>query len=135
MMSEQATPQPRYRRWRERRYPEAVKHRVWWLLIAVGACAEGSGGAVDDRTIEGVVLDDYSERGVSGAKVTFVSDALDRAETTTQSDGSFELRVELTAGVLFGTLAASRDGYAGSGQESVYFDGSSPRMELRLRPR
>jgi len=108
---------------------------VWWLLIAVCACEEDGGGAVDDRTIEGQVLDDYTERGVSGAKVTFVSDALDRAETTTQSDGSFELRVELTTGVLFGTLEASRDGYAASGKESVYFDGSAPRMELRVRPR
>jgi hypothetical protein len=114
-------------------YPDPVKH-AWLGLMLVCACAQDEVGAVDEFTIEGTVQDDFTSRGVSGAKVEFVSDTLDRAETITESDGRFTLHVELADGVEFGTLEASRSGYTNSPKASVYFDGSAPRAELRMRP-
>ena len=115
-------------------YPESVRPRTWLWLVLICACAQDEGGVTDDQSIEGLVLDEFTERGVGGAKVKFVSDALDRAEATTDGDGRFVIDVELTTGVRFGTLEASRGGYVTSAKESVYFDGSALRMELTLRP-
>jgi len=111
-----------------------VKYAVWLGLWLVCACAQDDVGTPDEFMIEGAVRDDLSDRGVSGAKVVFVSDALDRSETISESDGRFSLRVELADGVRFGTLEASREGYANSPKSSVYFDGTAPRHELRIRP-
>jgi hypothetical protein len=99
------------------------------------ACAAGdTGQAFGDHDIAGTVQDEFTSRGISGAKVSFVSDTLDRAEATSDQDGSFVLRVEVPEGVRFGTLQASRAGYADSAKASVYFDGSALRTELKLRP-
>lgn len=112
-----------------------MRHRAWLFWVLIGGCAQDELGATEDRTIEGVVLDDFTEQGVGGAKLQFVSDALDRAETISEGGGRFLLRVELTEGVRFGTLEASRDGYSRGPKISVYFDGSVLRTQLRLRPR
>lgn len=104
-------------------------------LCGLLACASDDSEAFGDHDIEGTVQDEFASRGISGAKVTFVSDTLDRAETTSEQDGRFVLRVELPEGVRFGTLEASRAGYAASAKASVYFDGSALRTELKLRPK
>jgi hypothetical protein len=113
--------------------------RLWVLgllaLSLVFSCASDEGEAFGEHDIEGTVQDEFSNKGVSGAKVTFVSDTLDRAETTSDSDGRFVLHVEIPEGVRFGTIRASRSGYADSPKASVYFDGSAIRTELRIRPK
>jgi hypothetical protein len=105
-------------------------------LCGLFACAGDDGGeAFGEHDVEGTVQDEFTSRGISGAKVSFVSDTLDRAETTSEQDGRFVLHVELPEGVRFGTLEAARAGYADSAKASVYFDGSALRLELKLRPK
>ena len=103
-------------------------------MIAFGACAGDEADAFSDHDIEGVVSDEFTDRGISGAKVTFVSDTLEKTEVVSEEDGRFVLHVEVPAGVRFGTISASRSGYADSAKQSVYFDGTALRAELRLRP-
>jgi hypothetical protein len=112
-----------------------VRLIVWLGLLALAACGSAEDEAQSDHAIEGTVLDEFSKDGLSGARVRFVSDTLDEAETISEADGRFTLAVRVPQGVRFGTLAASRDGYSGSKQLSVYFDGSAPRAELLLRPK
>jgi hypothetical protein len=115
-----------------------VKPAFLAALIAfsgVFACAGDEGEAFSDHDIEGTVQDEFTSHGITGAKVTFVSDTLDRAETTTGNDGTFVLHVEVPDGVRFGTIEASGAGYADSAPASVYFDGSALRVELKLRPK
>lgn len=108
----------------------------WIALSGVLACAgDDDGEAFSDHDIEGTVQDELTSRGLTGAKVTFVSDTLDRAEATSENDGRFVLHVEVADGVRFGTIEASRDGYTDSAKASVYFDGSALRVELKLRPK
>jgi hypothetical protein len=104
-------------------------------LSGMFACAGDDSEAFSDHDIEGTVLDEFTSRGLTGAKVTFVSDTLDRVEATSENDGRFVLHVEVPDGVKFGTIEASRDGYADSAKASVYFDGSALRVELKLRPK
>jgi hypothetical protein len=104
-------------------------------FIALLACGTDEGAAQSDHDIEGTVIDEFTQHGLSGATVRFVADTLEEAETVSESDGHFTLRVEVSEGVRFGTLEASRDGYADSKQLSVYFDGSALRAELALRPK
>jgi len=111
-----------------------VKLRALLALIAVCACADDEAATLSDHDIAGVVRDEYSDHGVSGAKVVFVSDTLERFETLSEGDGQFTLRVEVPQGVLFGTIEASHSGYSDSAAQSVYFDGTAPRVELRIRP-
>jgi hypothetical protein len=100
------------------------------------ACAgDDNGEAFGEHDIEGTVQDEFTSRGVSQAKLTFVSDTLDRAETTSDQAGRFVLHVEVPEGVRFGTLEASGAGYADSAKASVYFDGSALRIDLKLRPK
>lgn len=104
-------------------------------FCALCACGGDDDEAFDDHEIQGTVVDEFTSRGLTGAKVSFVSDALDSANAVSEKDGKFTLRVEVSDGVRFGTLEASRDGYADSPKVSVYFDGSALRAELRLRPK
>lgn len=108
----------------------------WFALSSFLSCAsDDEAEAFGEHDIEGTVLDEFTNRGISGAKVTFVSDALDRAETTSESEGRFVLRVEVAEGVKFGTIGATKAGYVDSPKISVYFDGSALRTELKLRPK
>lgn len=104
------------------------------LLAALTGCATGE-QAFDERTIEGTVIDELDSRAIAGAQVSFVSDALDRAEATSDGAGRFSMAVELSQGVRFGTLAASHSGYVAGPQRSVYFDGTALRVQLSLRPK
>jgi hypothetical protein len=105
-------------------------------LCGLFACAgDDQAAAFGDHDIEGTVLDEFSAHAISGAKVVFVSDTLDRAETTSDQSGRFVLHVEVPEGVRFGTIEASRTGYADSAKASIFFDGSALRTELKLRPK
>lgn len=110
-----------------------MKTLVGLVLIALCACGSDA-TPTSSGAIEGVVRDEFTKKGLSGAKVHFVSDTLDDAETVTGSEGTFTLNVRLTAGVRFGMLSASRDGYSAGKQQSVYFDGTALTAELLLRP-
>lgn len=103
-------------------------------LCGLGACGSDD-AAFSDHDIEGTVQDEFTEHGITGATVTFVSDTLDRAETTSEKDGRFVLHVVVPDGVRFGTIEASHSGYSDSPKTSVYFDGSALRAELRMRPK
>jgi hypothetical protein len=102
---------------------------------AITGCAAADEQAFDDRTIEGSVVDEFDAQAIAGAKVSFVSDALDRAEATSDGAGRFSIAVELSQGVRFGTLVASHSDYVAGSQRSVYFDGTALRVELSLRPK
>lgn len=102
--------------------------------LALSACAQDESSAETERTIEGTVRDERSDRGISGARVEFTSDTLDRAETTSDSDGRFSLFVQVRDGVRFGTLEASHERYGDGTQQSVYFDGTELNIDLQLRP-
>lgn len=107
-------------------------------LIACGLIACASDDDVEafgEHAIEGTVQDELTSRGLTGAKVTFVSDTRDAAEAISGNDGRFVLHVELPEGVRFGTIEASHAGYADSAKASVYFDGTALRTELKLRPK
>ncbi|HKP64491.1 MAG TPA: hypothetical protein VJV78_47465 [Polyangiales bacterium] len=104
-------------------------------FIVLAACGTAEDVARVDRGIEGSVIDEFTKDGLAGAKVRFVSDTLDEAETVTDGEGGFTLDVQVPEGVRFGTLEASREGYNDSKQVSVYFDGTAPRAELLLRPK
>jgi hypothetical protein len=105
------------------------------LLGALAACVGDESSAETDRALEGTVRDERADRGISGATVRFVSDTLDRAETTSDSDGRFSLFVQVRDGVRFGTLQASHAGYTDGPKQSVYFDGTEIDIDLALRPR
>jgi hypothetical protein len=105
------------------------------LSILTACASDDEAEAFGEHDIEGTVSDEFTKKGLSGAKVTFVSDTLDEAETTSESDGRFVLRVEVPEGVRFGTIRATRAGYADSPRISVYFDGSAIRTELKMRPK
>lgn len=104
-------------------------------LLALSSCGGGDDEAFDDHEIEGTVVDEFTSRGISGAKVQFVSDARERADAVSRKDGKFTLHVEVSDGVRFGTLEASHDGYTDSAPVSVYFDGSALHTQLKLRPK
>ena len=104
------------------------------LLVAVGACGEdSSAGPSSPFELEGRVLDDLSGAGVDSAQVTFSSDALDHAETTTDPNGRYTLHVRVREGVEFGIVSAKRDGYEPGAARTVYFDGSTHVIDLTLR--
>lgn len=111
-----------------------MKQGLLLAVIALCACGGDDADAFSDHDIEGVVMDEFTDKGIAGAKVTFVSDTLEKSEALSEKDGRFVLHVEVPSGVRFGTIAASRSGYADSAQQSVYFDGTALRAELRLRP-
>jgi hypothetical protein len=65
--------------------------------------------------------------------VELTSDALDRAETSTDSDGRFTLDVSVSDGVLFGTVSVEHRDYEQAPAASVYFDGADNVIEIELR--
>ena len=116
------------------RFGHAARALLVGAALGVAACADAGDEAKSAFTIEGTVRDEYTERGVVGAKVHFVSDTLDRAETTSEADGRFELTANVHDGVEFGTIQAERAGYAASRKWTVFFDDSEHRIDLVLRP-
>lgn len=108
---------------------------AWALTAAVflGACGEEDDGVFDERALRGSVVDDLTDRGISGVTVVFVSDTLDETRTVTDGDGRFEMAVELSAMVRLGHLYAEANGYQRSPRLSIFFDGTERSAELRLR--
>ena len=105
------------------------------LLILTLHVGCGSEDAPSDRyEINGSVHDARSNAPVEKASVTFVSDALDQADTATDHDGRFSLQVAVREGVAYGTVRATRDGYEPSAARSVYFDGLPIVLDLELVP-
>jgi hypothetical protein len=98
------------------------------------SCADEGEDAFDELALRGSVVDDLTDRGLSGAAVVFVSDTLDESRTVTDGDGHFQMKVELAAQVRLGHVYAEAEGYQPSPRLSVFFDGTERTTELRLRP-
>jgi hypothetical protein len=96
-------------------------------------CVASSEGTATQRTLSGEVRDAQSGRGIAGAMVKLSSDALDRAETSTDDDGHFSLSLEVSDGVLFGHVSASHRDYERAAAASVYLDGADNVIEIELR--
>src|SRR4029077_3979494 len=78
-------------------------------LVLLAGC--GAEDAPSDRhEISGSVSDARSNAPIAHALVTFESDALDHAETTSDGAGQFSLQVDVREGVEYGSVRASRDG-------------------------
>ena len=108
------------------------------ILLVLSCCAAscvqtGDESTVDRFALEGRVVDDSTGDGLSGAKVTFVSDTLDKTEARSDGDGRYSMNAKLAEGVTFGTLRAEHPGYRTSIDQTVYFDGTAREVDLRLR--
>jgi hypothetical protein len=108
----------------------------WVGALWIGLCGCGqdlSSGPSSQFELEGQVLDDLTGAGVQHAQVDFSSDTLDRAETSTDPDGRFTLEVSVREGVAFGIVSAAHERYEPGTARSVYFDGTTHVITLRLR--
>lgn len=109
----------------------------WWLMVLwlplFWGCGDSSESSTSRRAITGYVRDAQSENGIAEALVELSSDALDRAETTTDSDGRFTLDVSVSDGVLFGTVSATHPDFERAPAASVYFDGADNVIEIELQ--
>ena len=104
------------------------------LVVSLGGCAQDAGiGPTSEFELVGTVVDDRSGEGIEFAEINFSSDALDEAQTTTDADGHFEFQVRVREGVEFGVVSAQHDGYEPSPAHTIYFDGSTHVIALRLR--
>jgi hypothetical protein len=101
---------------------------VLFLVLGVSAC---STTATDSFELSGYVTEEFTEAPLSDARVTFVSDTLFAAETTTDASGQFRLIV--VTDQPFGQVRAERDGYQPK-EKTVYFDSPVRRIDLTLRP-
>jgi hypothetical protein len=104
------------------------------LMIALCNACGGDDAVVRQYEISGRVIDARSGEPVAKAEVDFRSDALDRAETTSDANGDFELTVDVTDGVMFGTISAAHAGYQTPAADSVYFDDLPHVLTLELQP-
>jgi 5-hydroxyisourate hydrolase-like protein (transthyretin family) len=108
-----------------------------WLMVSClplfWGCGDSSESSTSQRAISGRVLDAQSGNGIAEAVVELTSDALDRAETSTDSDGRFTLDVSVSDGVLFGTVSVEHRDYEQAPAASVYFDGADNVIEIALR--
>jgi hypothetical protein len=97
----------------------------------------GCGGDADSSTreqeISGAVRDAQSGRGIADAVVELTSDALDSAETVSDRDGRFTIRLDVSEGVLFGHVSARHRDYEQAAASSVYFDGTERVLSIELR--
>lgn len=117
-----------------------IESRVqkWRASIAIGLAFMGLAGCAAEepatRTFEvaGRVVEDSSGRGISGARVTFVSDTRYESSTRTDSDGRYEMAVD--SDVPFGQVKATKSGFQPV-EATVYFDSSPRRVDLRMRAR
>jgi hypothetical protein len=103
-------------------------------MIALCDACGGSDAVVTQYQISGRVIDARSGGAIAKAEVDFSSDALDHAETASDGNGHFELNVNVTDGVLFGTISASHADYQTPAAESVYFDDLPHVLTLELQP-
>jgi hypothetical protein len=112
-----------------------MSRTVWLgaLWLGLGACGQDDSAPSSQFGIEGRVLDDLTGAGVEHADVHFSSDTLDRADVTADLDGKFMLDVSVREGVEFGIIHAERDGYEAGAARTIYFDGTTHVITLRLR--
>jgi hypothetical protein len=103
------------------------------LWLGLSACAQDDSAASSQFEIQGRVLDDLTGGAVEHAGVHFSSDTLDRADVTADLDGRFTLQVHVREGVEFGVISAERDGYEPGTARTIYFDGTTHVITLRLR--
>ena len=104
--------------------------RVPWLaLVALLSCGDSS--ATQDFELSGFVTRLGSEEGIRGASVVFTSNTLRIAETQTNGSGFYEMIV--TTDSDFGQVRATAEGFQPN-EETVFFDTSSRRVDLQLRP-
>jgi hypothetical protein len=113
-----------------------MRNACWIGALWIGLCGCGqdvSSGPSSEFELEGRVLDDLTGAGIKNAQVNFSSDALDRAETSTDPDGRFTLAVSVREGVAFGVVSAEQESYEPGTARTVYFDGTNHVITLRLR--
>jgi len=110
----------------------AARFLLCWLTLFWGSCGSSEGSS-SPRAISGQVRDARSGHGIANALVELTSDALDRAETSSDSDGRFTLDVSVSDGVLFGTVSAQHRDYERAPASSVYFDGAQNVIEIELQ--
>lgn len=115
--------------------------RIAAFAFAVASCAavnfgcasDGATSVESDFALEGSVRDDLTDKALSGARVVFVSDTLDRTDTRTDGHGHYAMTVTVRDGVRLGTVQAEHSGYRKSAAQTVYFDGTARVVNLRLR--
>ncbi len=119
-------------------YPHPVRPGLLLLsalaLATLIGCASDDTSVVDRFALRGRVTDIRDGSSVGGARVRFLSDALDPSEATTNDDGRYEMTVVVAEGIDFGTLRVDRSGYLPSPALSVYFDGTERRIDVELEP-
>lgn len=101
-------------------------------MLVLLAANLGCGDATPTETYElsGRVTEEGSGEPVADATVTFTSDTLYSATTTTTGSGRYEMFVE--SDVLFGQVRAEREGLVPA-EATVYFDVPSRRVDLVMR--
>lgn len=108
---------------------------VMFGLPLFGACAGSSEAPSTRRDVSGRVRDAQSGDGIAGASIELVSDALDKAETSTDDDGHFSVALDVSDDVVFGHVTASHRDYEPAAAMSVYFDGTQNVIDFALRRR
>ena len=104
------------------------------IAVSLCGCAQDAGiGPSSEFELVGTVVDDRSGAGIEFAEINFSSDALDEAETTADAKGHFEFQVRVREGVEFGVISAQHEDYEPSSAQTIYFDGSTHVITLRLR--
>jgi len=104
---------------------------VLWLALC--SCGQDDAATSSQFEIDGRVVDDLTGAGVQHATVHFSSDTLDRTDTTADLDGRFTLDVSVRDGVDFGIIDAEHENYETSVARTIYFDGTTHVITLRLR--
>ena len=105
------------------------------MIALAGACGGGEDAVVTQYQISGRVIDARTGAAIANAEVDFRSDALDHAETESDGNGHFSLNVNVTEGVMFGTISASHADYQTPAADSVYFDDLPHVLTLELTPK
>lgn len=106
---------------------------VFALAVAASSpVSMGCGGdpTTDAYNVSGYVTELGSGVPIRNARVTFTSDTLRRAETSTNGSGFYEMVVETDS--LFGQLRAEAEGYDPA-EETVFFDSPERRVDLELK--
>lgn len=104
--------------------PFAMAAALW-----LGACVDDP-SPTTDHELSGYVIDETTRAPISGATVTFSSDTLYTASTTTDDDGLYEMVVETDTD--FGQVRVEKAGYFTT-EMTVYFDVDMRRVDFELR--
>ena len=99
--------------------------------LGLAACGSDEDPTIEEHELSGYVRDDLEGTAIRGATVRFTSDTLYVEETSTDSDGHYEMVV--ISDVDFGQVRAEKEGYDPA-EESVFFDTDARQIDIRLRP-